>query len=52
MSKKTGLDRLNKWDKNFNNWESSEYYYSQEDQEDLSEEKNKEKEKRHESRKY
>ena len=29
MSKKVGFD---KWDRQLNNWESSEYYYSPEDE--------------------
>lgn len=27
MSKKYGIDRLDKWDKNFKNWEDSDLYY-------------------------
>ena len=44
MSKKLEQDKYNKWDKSFSRWEDDYYEYSQEDQEDLLEEKNKEKE--------
>ena len=51
MSKKFGSDKFDKWDKQLNNWESSEYYYSQEDDyenyaDDIEEEED------NESRKY
>ena len=38
MSKKFGSDKFDKWDRQLNNWENSEFYYSQEDQEDWSNE--------------
>ena len=34
MSKKFGSDKFDKWDRQLNKWESSEYYYSQEDYDD------------------
>ena len=37
MSKKFGSDNFDKWDKQLNNWESSEYYYSQDDDENYAE---------------
>ena len=32
MSKKFGSDRINKWDKNLKNYEESEYFYSDSDE--------------------
>jgi len=51
MSKKYGLDKFDKWDKQLNNWESSEYYYSQEEYENYADDINEEEEKEYESRK-
>lgn len=34
MSKKFDQDKLNKWDKDLKNWEQSEYFYSDELNED------------------
>ena len=34
MSKKFGTDKLNKWDKNLKNYERSEYFYSDLEDED------------------
>ena len=49
MSKKVGFD---KWDRQLNNWENSEYYYSQDDQNNwLEEEYNEEEDNKYESRK-
>ena len=33
MSKKFGSDKFDKWDRQLNRWESSEFYYSSEDYE-------------------
>lgn len=30
MSKKFDYDRINKWDRDLKNWESSDYFYSDE----------------------
>ena len=52
MSKKFGSDKIDKWDKQLNKWESSEYYYSPDDQDDwLNEEYENEEENNYESRK-
>ena len=38
MSKKFGSDKFDKWDRQLNNWESSEFYYSPEEYENNIEE--------------
>ena len=40
MSKKFGTDKLDKGDRNLNDWENSEYYYSPEESEKEEEEEN------------
>lgn len=53
MSKKFGSDKFDKWDRQLNNWESSEYYYSSDDQDDnWLDEEYEEKEDNYESREY
>ena len=37
MSKKYGTDRLDKWDRNLKNYEESEYYYSDSEDEEKQE---------------
>ena len=50
MSKKYGLDKFDKWDRQLNNWESSEYYYSPEDNDNWLEEEYEEEDNNYESR--
>jgi len=50
MSKKFGSEKFDKWDRQLNKWEDSEFFYSQEDYDDYSD--NTEEENDNESREY
>lgn len=54
MSKRFGSDNFDKFDRNMNNWENSEYYYPDydNDNDNYLEEEYEEKEEEYESRKY
>ena len=50
MSKKFGSDKFDKWDRQLNNWEESEFYYSSEDYENYADDEEEDKE--YESREH
>lgn len=43
MSKKFGSDKFDKWDRQLNKWESSEFYYSPEDYENYADDEEEDK---------